>query len=108
MFIGVCSLKKTPIFDNKMIQTDCTVSVNEPRNTRTLRRVGVYLVQFNAVISDTTSSSEFIGINMERDGIVILETHTGATSSYTSDLVDVSFITLVGMKTSCCAVYNLK
>lgn len=38
------------VFDNKTIQTDCTVSANEPMNTRTLRRADVYLVQLNAII----------------------------------------------------------
>lgn len=54
------------VFDNKTIQTDCTVTANEPTNTVSLRRVGVYLVQFNSTISNTTSLSEFIGISMER------------------------------------------
>lgn len=104
--IGVCSLKKTLVFDNKTIQTDCTVTANEPMNTRTLRRVGVYLVQFNATISNTTSSSEFIGINMKRDGIVIPEVHTGATPSFTDDLVAMSFNTLIRVKQSCHVVDN--
>lgn len=94
------------IFDNKTIQTDCTVTANEPTNTITLRRAGIYLVQFSAIISNTTSSSEFIGINMERDGIDVPEAHTGATSSSTDALVAVSFNTLVRVKPSCCAVDN--
>lgn len=94
------------VFDNKTIQTDCTVTANEPTNTITLRRAGIYLVQFNAIISNTTSASEFIGINMERDGIDVPEAHTGATSSSTDDLVAVSFNTLVRVKPSCCAVDN--
>ena len=94
------------VFDNKTIQTDCTVTANEPTNTITLRRAGIYLVQFNAIISNTTSTSEFIGINMERDDIAITEAHTGATSSSTSDLVAVSFSTLVRVRPSCCAVDN--
>ena len=94
------------VFDNKTIQTDCTVTANEPTNTITLRRAGVYLVQFNAIISNTTSSSEFIGISMERDGIDVQEAKTGATSSSTSDLVAVSFSTLVRVRQSCCAVDN--
>ena len=94
------------VFDNKTIQTDCTVTANEPTNTITLRRAGIYLVQFNAIISNTTSASEFIGINMERDGIDVPEAHTGATSSSIDDLVAVSFNTLVRVKPSCCAVDN--
>lgn len=94
------------IFDNKTIQTDCTVIANEYTNTISLRRAGIYLVQFNAIISNTTSTSEFIGINMERDGIDVPEAHTGATSSSTSDLVAISFNTLVRVKPSCCAVDN--
>lgn len=94
------------VFDNKTIQTDCTVIANEYTNTISLRRAGIYLVQFNAIISNTTSASEFIGINMERDGIDVPEAHTGATSSSTSDLVAISFNTLVRVKPSCCAVDN--
>lgn len=94
------------VFDNKTIQTDCTVTANEPTNTITLRRAGIYLVQFNAIISNTTSASEFIVINMERDGVDVPEAHTGATSSSISDLVVVSFSTLVRVKPSCCAVDN--
>lgn len=94
------------VFDNKTIQTGCTVTANEPTNTVTLRRAGIYLVQFNAIISNTTSSSEFIGISMERDGIDVQEAKTGATSSSTSDLVAVSFSTLVRVRPSCCAVDN--
>ena len=32
------------VFDNKTIQTGCTVSANEPTNTITLKRAGIYLV----------------------------------------------------------------
>lgn len=43
---------------------------------------------------------------MERDGIAILEAHTGATPSFTDDLVAVSFNTLVRVEPSCHAVDN--
>lgn len=94
------------VFDNKTIQTGCTVTANEPTNTVTLRRAGIYSIKFNAIISNTTSTSEFIGINMERDGVDVTESHTGATSSSTDDLVAVSFSTLVRVRPSCCAVDN--
>lgn len=94
------------VFDNKTIQTGCTVTANEPTNTVTLRREGIYSVQFNAIISNTTSSSEFIGINMERDGVDVPEAQTGAASSSTSDVDAVSFSTLVRVRPSCCSVDN--
>ena len=94
------------VFDNKTIQTGCTVTANEPTNTITLRRAGIYSVQFNAIISNTTSTSEFIGINTERDGVDVPEAHTGAASSSTDDLVAVSFNTLVRVRPSCHAVDN--
>lgn len=43
---------------------------------------------------------------MKRDGIVIPEVHTGATPSFTDDLVAESFNTLVRVKQSCHAVDN--
>ena len=94
------------VFDNKTIQTGCTVSANEPTNTITLKRAGIYLVQFNAIISNTTSTSETVGIIMERNGVDIPEAQTRATPSSTGDLVSVSFNTLVRVNPSCCAVDN--
>ena len=94
------------VFDNKVIQTDCTITANEPTNKITLRRAGIYLVKFNAIVSNTTSAIEFIGINMERDGVDVREAQTGASSSATNDLVPVSFSTLVKVKPSCCVVDN--
>lgn len=94
------------VFDNKVVQTGCTVTANAPSNTITLHRPGFYKVDFNAVVSNDEASTELIGIIMESNGVEVPEAQTSATSSSTTGVEAVSLSTLVRVRPNCCAVDN--
>lgn len=105
------------VFDNKAIQTGCTAVANTPTNTITLNKSGLYMVEFNGIISGVTAAAEaeaaviptvanFVGVQMFNNGSAVPEALTGATSSADTDVNAMSFQTLVRVRPGCCSVDN--
>lgn len=104
------------VFDNKAIQTGCTAVANTPTNTVTLNKSGLYMVEFNGIISGIAASeveaaviptvANFVGVQMFNNGNAVPEALTGATSSADTDVNAVSFQTLVRVRPGCCSVDN--
>ena len=103
------------VFDNKSIQTGCTAVANTPTNTITLNKSGLYMVEFNGIISGIAAAeaeaaviptvADFVGVQMFNNGIAVPEALTGATSAAT-DVNAISFQTLVRVRPGCCSVDN--
>lgn len=104
------------VFNNKAIQTGCTAVANTPTNTVTLNKSGLYMVEFNGIISGVAAAeveaaviptvANFVGVQMFNNGIAVPEALTGATSSADTDVNAVSFQTLVRVRPGCCSVDN--
>lgn len=106
------------VFDNKAIQTGCTAVANTPTNTVTLNKSGLYMVEFNGIISGIAAAeaeveaaviptvANFVGVQMFNNGIAVPEALTGATSAAATDVNAVSFQTLVRVRPGCCSVDN--
>lgn len=106
------------VFDNKSIQTGCTAVANTPTNTVTLNKSGLYMVEFNGIISGIAAAeaevdaaviptvANFVGVQMFNNGIAVPEALTGATSAASTDVNAVSFQTLVRVRPGCCSVDN--
>lgn len=105
------------VFNNKTIQTGCTANANTPTNTITLNRSGLYMVEFNGIISGIDTADEveeaevptvanFVGVQMFNNGNEVPEALTGATSAEATDVEAVSFQTIVRVRPGCCSVDN--
>ncbi len=104
------------VFDNKAIQTGCTAVANTPTNTVTLNKSGLYMVEFNGIISGVAAAeveasviptvADFVGVQMFNNGNAVPEALTGATSAAATDVNAVSFQTLVRVRPGCCSVDN--
>lgn len=106
------------VFDNKSIQTGCTAVANTPTNTVTLNKSGLYMVEFNGIISGIAAAeaevgaeviptvADFVGVQMFNNGNAVPEALTGATSAADTDVNAVSFQTLVRVRPGCCSVDN--
>lgn len=105
------------VFNNKTIQTGCTAVANTPTNTVTLNKSGLYMVEFNGIISgiaaqavdevnEVPTVANFVGVQMFNNGIAVPEALTGATSAAATDVNAVSFQTLVRVRPGCCSVDN--
>lgn len=106
------------VFDNKSIQTGCTAVANTPTNTITLNKSGLYMVEFNGIISGVVAAeaeveaaviptvANFVGVQMFNNGNAVPEAVTGATSSADTNVNAMSFQTLVRVRPGCCSVDN--
>lgn len=105
------------VFNNKTIQTGCTANANTPTNTITLNKSGLYMVEFNGIISgvaapaavelsEVPTVADFVGVQMFNNGNAVPEALTGATSSAETAVEAVSFQTLVRVRPGCCSVDN--
>lgn len=94
------------VFDNKTVQTGCTVTANAPSNTITLNKSGFYRIDFNALVSIDGADSKLIGVIMERNGVEVNEAQTGALPASTSVITPMSFSTLIRVRPSCESVDN--
>lgn len=105
------------VFNNKTIQTGCTANANTPTNTITLNKSGLYMVEFNGIISgvaapaaaevtEVPTVADFVGVQMFNNGNAVPEALTGATSAEATDVEAVSFQTLVRVRPGCCSVDN--
>ena len=106
------------VFNNKTLQTGCTAVANTPTNTITLNKSGLYMVEFNGIISGIAAAeaeaeaaviptvANFVGVQMFNNGNAVPEAVTGATSAADTDVNAVSFQTLVRVRPGCCSVDN--
>lgn len=102
----VTPLNTSIVFNNKSVETGCTVTANEPTNTVVLRRQGFYKVTFDGTIANNSGASTVVGVTMTRNGVEVPEAKTGATSTNAIDVRAVSFSTLVRVMPNCAAVDN--
>lgn len=109
---GVATPVNSPIvFNTRKEQTGITATSGSPSNTVSLNRAGLYMVQFNGVISQTTAASagveaqadvaNFVGVQMSNNGVAAPEAQTGGVSTGTADAIAVSFSTIVRVRPTC-------
>ena len=88
-------------FNNNTIQTGCTATHAAGSSSISLNKAGYYMVSFNAdgVESGTAGN---ITIQLQGNGTAIAGAETTAESATATDVVNLSFTTLVQVCPNCC------
>ena len=91
---NVTVLQNTAIpFNSTSIRKGCT-AVKTDVNTIELNKSGIYMVSFDAVASTSTTSGNIV-VQMSKDGTLEPQAITATTSTGTTDIESLSFVTLV-------------
>ena len=102
---NITVLQNTAIpFNSTSIRKGCT-AVKTDVNTIELNKSGIYMVSFDAVASTSTASGNIV-VQMSKNGTLQPQAITATTSTGTTDIESLSFVTLVQVSEdnscSCC------
>ena len=91
---NITVLQNTAIpFNSTSIRKGCT-AVKTDVNTIELNKSGIYMVSFDAVASTSTTSGNIV-VQMSKNGTLEPQAITATTSTGTTDIESLSFVTLV-------------
>lgn len=94
------------VFTIDKIKTGCGVTHSEGSASFSLSKPGIYAVTFNGTAATNGAAAGDIIIQLQENGTNVIGALSTATSSSTTDLVPLSFTTLIRVRPSCCAVSN--
>lgn len=104
---GTAVASSTPInFLLNKIKRSYSVQHQEGSPSIVLRGAGVYKIEFNGIFTAPSTEATTINVQMLSDNTVVPEALAVATSTSTTDYVNLAFTTLVRVKPSCCTVDN--
>lgn len=91
---NITVLQNTAIpFNSTSIRKGCT-AVKTDVNTIELNKSGIYMVSFDAAASTSTTSGNIV-VQMSKNGTLQPQAITATTSTGTTDIESLSFVTLV-------------
>lgn len=114
---GTAVALNTPIsFTTRTVETGCTATADQPATAISLNRAGLYMVHFDGVIAQTTTTTPdftnaassvagFVGVTMFRNGNPVAEAKTGAVTGADTPMA-MSFDTIVRVRPSCLSIDN--
>lgn len=85
-------------------QADCTV-LNNANNNFIIKRPGLYLITFTAVVSSATATEDFT-VQLYRNGVAVPGVVSSVTSTAANDRGTVTLNTLVNVRKSCACIDN--
>lgn len=100
------SVDEAITFNNRVLQTGCTATVNTPANTVRLNKAGFYSVHIDAVIANNTAEEGLVGIQLYNNNDEVSNAYTAQTSTGNTNLVSVGFDTIVQVRPSCSVIDN--
>lgn len=104
---GVAIASNTPItFLTNKYKSGCCVQHVDGSSSITLNAAGLYKVSFNGIFTAPSTTATTISIQLYNNTILIPEALAVATSTSTTDYVNLAFTTLIKVNPSCCAVDN--
>ena len=104
---GTAVASSTPInFLLNKIKISCSVQHQEGSPSIVLHGAGTYKIEFNGIFTAPSTEATTINVQMLSDNVVVPDALAVATSTSTTDYVNLAFTTLVRVKPSCCAVDN--
>ena len=88
------------------VSTGCSIRFTPGSTTISLKNPGLYLVTFDGIAANSTTTSDDVTIQMFKNGVATPDAFSSSTSASSTDLVSLAFTKLVRVDPSCCAVDN--
>ena len=97
----------TPIsLSSGSVYTGCSIRFTPGSTTISLKNPGLYLVTFDGIVANSTTTSGDVTIQMFKNSVAAPDAFSSSTSASSTDLVSLAFTKLVQVCPSCCAVDN--
>lgn len=93
-------------FDTNRVATSCTAQHIAGSPSIVLNRPGYYYVSFNTIATATGAETEPITVQLYNEEDLVAGAVASEVSLSTTDIVNLSFSTIVRVRPSCCFVDN--
>ena len=93
-------------FNNNSIRNNCVTNHSAGTSTFTLKKSGYYYVTFNGTGATNAATAGTVAVQLQNNGVAVPGATSSATSASTTDLVAISFNTIIRVLPCCSAIDN--